>query len=46
MISQTLRVLLLVGLLILPPAAAAVAIDVHGAAAHHGPVICGPGYDC
>lgn len=46
MISQTLRVMLLVGLLILPPATAAVAIGVQGAAAHHGPVICGPGHDC
>jgi hypothetical protein len=47
MISQTLRVILLVGLLISPATASAVTGIPGGAAfSHHGPVMCGPGPDC
>lgn len=48
MISQTLRVVLFLGLLIFPPAAATVAIGTPGGGSlfHHGPIMCGPGPDC
>jgi hypothetical protein len=48
MITQTLRLMLLVGLLIFPPATATVALGLLGGAGlgHHGPVMCGPGPDC
>jgi hypothetical protein len=47
MLRQSLRVLLLAGLLIFPVAASA-AIDIPGVAvlSNHGPVACGPGPDC
>jgi hypothetical protein len=46
MISQALRGMLLVGLLIFPVTASA-AIGPGGAAlSHSGPVMCGPGPDC
>jgi hypothetical protein len=48
MITQTLRLMLLVGLLIFPPATATVAAGILGGAGlgHNGPVMCGPGPDC
>ena len=48
MITQTLRLMFLVGLLIFPPATATVEIGITGGAGlgHHGPVMCGPGPDC
>ena len=48
MITQTLRLMLLVGLLVFPPAVASVVIGIPGGASleQHGPIMCGPGPDC
>jgi len=48
MITQTLRLMLLIGLLVFPPATATVAIAMTGniGLGHHVPIMCGPGPDC